>query len=66
MRKFGLAKAAPLHYAALRSRLREALIKISPTYRRLATITDINNRNQVSCVLIFSDTFTVSEILLEN
>jgi len=29
---------------------------ITPTYRRSATITDINYKNQVSCVFMFSDT----------
>jgi hypothetical protein len=35
---------------------------ISPTYRRWATITDINYKNQVSCVLIFSDTVNLSKL----
>jgi hypothetical protein len=35
----------------------------SPTNRKLASIADINYKNQVSCVLIFSDIVNVSELL---
>ena len=40
---------------------------VPPTYRNLATIADINNKNQVSCVLIFADTVNISvDISSEN
>jgi hypothetical protein len=35
---------------------------LSPTNRNSAKIADINNRNQVSCVLIFTDTVNLSKL----